>query len=119
MNAARLLAHMRRHVPEFTADDLFLDLPHAIFGEFARFLIERIRGCGVADPVVRRSFLLVNDLFSEGDPEAINIIETTLFEQIADDSIVLGVAKPLLEAAGRKSLEEVATWAGSNDVTPR
>ena len=118
MNASHFLGLLRRRVPEFTADDLFLDLPHVIAGEFAEFVLGRVRRYGITDPVVKRSFQLVNDLFSEGDPDAINIIETSLFEQLADDRVLSETAKALLETSGRKSLEQIATWAGRSDITP-
>ena len=116
MNAAVLLRTLKHRVPEFAADDLFLDLPYVVFGEFASFIIERLGKHGGDDPVVRRAFDLVNDLFFEGDPETVNIIQTTLFEQVADDRAIAGAAHSLLEPSARTSLEQVAKWAGGLDL---
>jgi hypothetical protein len=118
MNAAALLRSLNRRVPEFSADDLFLDLPYVVFGEFAGFVVDRLDKHGSDDPVVKRSFDFVNDLFFEGDPEMVNIIETTLFEQLADDSVVARAAHALLEPSAQTSFEQIAKWAGGNEVRP-
>lgn len=118
MNAAAFLSSLKQRVPEFTADDLFLDLPYVVFGEFAGFIAERIGTYGSDDPVVRRSFEFVNELFSEEDPEVINIIETTLFEQLADDSVLARAARAMLGPSARTSFEQIARWAGRNEVRP-
>lgn len=115
MNGPTLLASLRRRVPESTADDLFLDLPYAVFGQFAGFIIERMRRYGLDDPMVRRSFGLINDLFFENDRETVNIIETTLFEQLADDHALSRAAEPLLEPAARESFDCIRKTGGSGD----
>lgn len=118
MNTAVLLRSLKRRVPEFTADDLFLDLPYIMFGGFSAFIIERLRKHGTDDPVVRRSFDFVNDMFFEGDPEMVNIIETTLFEQLADDKVLAQAAHTLLEPSARTSLEQIVKWAGGIEIRP-
>jgi hypothetical protein len=113
MKTADVLTSLSRRVPEFTPDDLFLDLPYVVFGEFAGFVVERIRESGIHDPVVKRSFEFVNGLFVEGDRETVNIIETTLFEQLSDDRVLSEAAEALLEESARQSFQQIARWAGS------
>lgn len=118
MNRA-LLRNLRRCVPEFAADDLFLDLPYVVFGEFAQFTIERLRTFGSDDPVVKRAFECVNDLFVGGDRETVNMIETTLFEMLADDSGLARAGKTMLEPSARASLERMEEWVGRKDTPHR
>lgn len=115
MNTAGLLAGLRRCVPEFSADDLFIDLPYVVFGEFADFVAGRIHKYGIDDPVVIRSFDFVNDLFIQGDREVGNLIETTFFERLADDRRLSTVAEALLEGTAQEAFEHIAKWAGNHD----
>jgi len=118
MNTEALLRSLYRRVPEFRADALFLDLPYVVFGEFAGFVVDLLRERGSDDPVVKRSFEFVNDLCLEDDPEMINVIETTLFEQLADDIVIGRAAHALLEPSARASFERIARWAGGIEVRP-
>jgi hypothetical protein len=118
MNAGDLLVSLRRRVPEYTADELFLDLPYVVFGDFAGFLIERLRELGSEDPVVQRSFAFVNDLFAEGNQETANLVATTLFEQLADDRALSRAAEALLDAPARRVFEDMMKWPGSGDTSP-
>jgi hypothetical protein len=115
MTAAGLLSTLKRRVPEFVSDDLFLDLPYVVFGEFATFVIERLRQYGNDDPVVKRSFGLINDMFVDDDREMVNIIETTLFEQLADDTALVRSVQRLLEASARTSLQHIAKGGGGSE----
>lgn len=99
-------------MPEFTADELFVDLPYMVFGEFAGFIIARIHEYGIGDPVVKRSFEFVNALFFEGDRETLNLIETTLFEELADDRRIATAAAALLDDAPREAFARIASLVG-------
>lgn len=109
---AALLRRLEQHVPEFTADQDFLDLPYLIFGKFSSFIIDRIRASGIDDPLVGRAFALVNELWSENDAEIMNMIETTLFEQLADEPSVANAATGRLSESARRGLWEILKGSG-------
>jgi hypothetical protein len=106
-----LLRRLHERVPEFAADELFCDLPHAVIGEFAQFLTARMKRFGAADPVVTKAFELVNEIFREDNPDLVNVIETSLFEPLLDDAEIAAVAVQLLAEPGRLSLKRIASWA--------
>ena len=69
---------------------------------------------GSSDDVIRRSAELLNELFRLGDSEVMNIVETSIFEFMADDRLAARAMTELLEDGARDSFERIRTWVGGS-----
>jgi hypothetical protein len=112
MNTHDLTRELRRRVPEFSPDPQFVDLPYVTWGEFGQFLRNGLVDTEATD-IVRRCVEIINEVFHVGDGEVQNIVETSVFEVIADDPRASSVIRPLLDADALDAFNRIARWSAS------
>lgn len=103
--------------PEFEPSELYADLPTVVMGEFGDFISARIKVYGSQDAVVQRVAQALNTLFVVADDEAVNALETGMFEQLADDATVADVMRSLLAGSAAESFIRIWSWAGAKHKT--
>jgi hypothetical protein len=85
------------------------DSPHLVFGDFARFLLERLNApskTGEDELILQRGFKLLDEMLTSSDPEVVNLAEVGVFEAFAEQPEALAIAKCYLSEEANIILEE-------------
>lgn len=107
LRSDKIVEYLLKTFPEFEEyDKENIDIPHVIVGNFAAFLIKKIEGQEI-DDVVKRSYQMINDLFSENnDRDLLDLIQIELFENLAQSKPAINFSRTHLNEDARKSFEK-------------
>ncbi len=86
--------------------------PYLVFGDFGRFLRQRITAGRVGaedDVILRSSFGLLDEMLTSNDTELMNLAQTGVFEGLADIPELLATAEDYLSDDAKSVLE---VWLG-------
>ena len=82
-----------------------------MFGTFASFLNDRIPELSTANPEIRTSFQLLNDMANSGDPRLEELAAVGVFEVLTDSPHSIRAARELLYGRAIDLFEEmIQNW---------
>jgi hypothetical protein len=91
--------------------DLDYELDYVVFGTFASFLNDRIPELSTANPEIRTSFQLLNDMANSGDPRLEELAAIGVFEVLTDSPHSIRAARELLYGRAIDLFEEmIQNW---------
>jgi len=90
---------------EHTKDEL--DLPTVVFDLFGDFLLDRIKSQPSDDPVIKKSFDLINEMQESEDPHVQNLPQVGVFEVLAGSKKGVEIGDKLINAKGREWFDKI------------
>lgn len=94
------------------------DRAYLVFGDFGRFLQERMSQPTGDESTLRASFDLLDEMLTSADVELVNLAQVGVFEQLVDDPAKLRKAKQYLSDNAKVVLDRWLTkwiaWLSRN-----
>jgi hypothetical protein len=90
--------------------------PYLVFGDFGLFLLELLKSrlrSREQEQLLKDSFELLSDMATSSDDEVVNVVETTVFEQLTDSAEAVAAAEEYLSETANPVFERVEKFCFS------
>jgi hypothetical protein len=83
------------------------DLPYVVFGSLARYILGLLANRPLSDPLIQRSFQLLNDMGNSDDREVVDLATAGVYEVLTDEPAGIRAARELLYGRAIDHFEDV------------